>query len=266
MKDKAVSVASEGRNQGDSYNRLREYLQHVVLRALFEQNALKGIVFHGGTALRIIYDLGRFSEDLDFHVDAGCGFDLKKISGTLKRSLELQGYAISLKNSSSDAVKSSFIKFGSILTETGLGTREGEKLNIKLEVDMNPPAGFATEHSLINKYFPLAVIHHDAKTFFAGKLHAVFQRSYIKGRDYYDLWFYLGRWKGFEPNLKYLNNALEQTGYKGDEITVDNWKTLLAERIGSVNWKAVSTDIEPFLENPGDVRIFNKDFFLQMLK
>jgi predicted nucleotidyltransferase component of viral defense system len=50
--------------------------------------------------------------------------------------------------------------------------------------------------------------HHDRASLLAGKLHALFQRRYVKGRDLYDLMWYLSDPNWPEPNLTLLQNAL----------------------------------------------------------
>jgi len=265
MKEQALSIAAEEKDPRLSLNKLREYLHHVILRELFEQNALDELVFHGGTALRILYDLRRFSEDLDFHLKEKSPFNLKGIAQKIKKHLELQGYQLSLKGSSTDNVQSVFIKFERILEQAHLTNRGREKMRVKIEVDTNPPQGFRTESSLVHKFLPFGVIHHDKTSFLAGKLHAVLQRSYTKGRDYYDLLFYLSKWKDMIPNLLYLNNALKQTGYKSPALKKENWRQITAERMKETDWDYVKSDVKPFLENRNDLKIFTKQTLLTLL-
>jgi predicted nucleotidyltransferase component of viral defense system len=266
MKDRALSIAAEEKNPRLSFNKLREYLQHVILRELFEQGTLDGLVFRGGTALRILFDLRRFSEDLDFHTRKNNKFDLKKIIDKIKRHLPDQGYRLNLKANYEGAVQSVFVKFDSILSEAGISRQEEKKLRVKIEVDTKPPRGYHTESSLVNKYFPFGIIHHDRASFLAGKLHAVLQRSYIKGRDYYDLWFYLSRWKDLSPNFDYLNNALKQTRYNGPSLKEENWKEITLSKIKETDWKYVISDVEPFIESQDDLKVFSKQTMLTLLK
>ena len=65
---------------------------------------------------------------------------------------------------------------------------------------------------MLNKEFLIGINHFDLPSLFAGKLHAVLCRKYTKGRDFYDLLWYLG--KKIEPNYLLLNNALEQTQHE----------------------------------------------------
>ncbi len=173
---------------------------------------------------------------------------------------------VKICSSSEGNVKNPSIKFaGGLLKEAGISPHPNQKLNIKLEIDTNPPSGFSTETSLINEYFPVALIHHDKSSFIAGKCHAILQREWTKGRDFFDLLFYLNRWEGIEPNYGYLNKALIQTGYKGAKITEKNWRTLLLEKVNEVSWPAVEEDVKPFLLNVEDLKIFSKEFLVEEL-
>ena len=52
-------------------NIVREYFQHMFLSELYKLPGADQLLFKGGTALRVIYDSPRFSEDLDFSVFGG---------------------------------------------------------------------------------------------------------------------------------------------------------------------------------------------------
>lgn len=267
MKEQALSLIRNVIDHQTSFNMLREYLQHLILRELFEINILEKLVFHGGTALHIIYQLNRFSEDLDFHLlNKDLSFDLKSIIEKLISRLEIQGYEVSAKNKLQGSVVSSFIKFKGILFETDISPHRDEKISIKFDIDRNPPSGYLIENTLINKYFPFALICHNPSTFMAGKFHAILQRVYTKGRDFYDLWFFLSKWKDVLPNFEYLNNALKQTNYSGEIIDINNYKRILIKCISVVDWKKVVSDVEPFLENHNDLKIFKKEILLKMLE
>ena len=67
--------------------------------------------------------------------------------------------------------------------------------------------------TIVRRYQTLHLQHHDRATLLAGKLHAILQRPYPKGRDVNDLLWYLSDPAWPEPNLVMLNNALQQTGW-----------------------------------------------------
>ncbi|HXV64776.1 MAG TPA: nucleotidyl transferase AbiEii/AbiGii toxin family protein [Vicinamibacteria bacterium] len=267
MKDQAVEIAKREATDQARRNRLREYLHHVLLRQLFERDLLDELVFHGGTALRIVHDLPRFSEDLDFHlVRPDPAYDLDVALDGMRRDLESSGYRVRLKPRLQGAVQSCMVVFERLLYECGLSSRENQKLNVRLEVDTNPPPSFRFEKKLVNVYLPYVVLHHDKPSFLAGKLHAVLQRRFAKGRDFFDLFFYLSRWPEVSPNLPYLNHALRQTGYPGPRVTETNWRELAASRVKALSWNQVERDVEPFLLRPEDRKALDKSLLLKMLE
>jgi len=266
MKAEALRIATEAKSPTIAYLQLREYLQHVILRALFEQKDLPNLIFHGGTALRIIHGLNRFSEDLDFHLKIpNENFGLTGVISKLRKQLALQGYSTSDSGVKEKTVRSTFIKFENLLYECGLTANEDEKLSIKLEVDANPPLGWQVERRLINVYAPFSLIHHDVPSFLSGKFHAILQRPYTKGRDFYDIIFLLSRFEDLQPNLPYLQNALIQTSYEGYQITQESWKSVISNFARNLNWGHIQDDIRPFVVSSADSDILDLNILLNLL-
>lgn len=266
MKSQAQAIIQSADNPHQAQLLLREYLQHLILRQLFEQKLLGKWIFQGGTALRIVHGINRFSEDLDFHLnETTTDFSLTASVTKLSNDLQLQGYTISVSKISERNVRSAFIGFEGLLYELGLSPHVNAKLSVKIEVDTYPPAGFQVQQVMINRYFPYSVSVHDLPSFMAGKLHAILQRPYIKGRDYYDLIFLLSRWQNLEPNFIYLENALRQTDYKGVKITAHNWRRIITEVVSKTDWKAVTEDLEPFLQSVTDLQLMTPENLMNLL-
>ncbi len=267
MKDQALQIVQEQGNELDKLNYLREYLQHLLLREMFDCGFLQKLIYHGGTALRMIYDLPRFSEELDFHLfgpqlEYTPDEELEDIEKALKRN----GYQVEIKRAYSTNVKKIMIEFCSILYEAGISPHKERKLNIKLEIDVNPPAGFVAEKRVIDRYFPFVVHHHSVSCFFSGKLHAIMQRGWTKGRDFFDLNFILNHWKDVSPDFKFLNSSLVQTGYNGRKVTADNWRELIVSRVRKTNWKHIDQDVAQFVLRRGDLKAFGKDLLIAKLQ
>ena len=266
MKSEAIRIAGEAGSSTIAYLQLREYLQHVILRVLFEQKDLPHLIFHGGTALRIIHGLNRFSEDLDFHLKLPDEtYTLSQVIFRLRKNLALQGYLISDSGVKEKTVRSTFIKFEGLAFECGLTSNADEKLSIKLEFNANPPLGWEVERRLINTYMPFSIVYHDAPTFLSGIIHAIIQRPYTKGRDFYNLIFLLSRWQGLPPNIPYLQNALQQTGYMGAPINENSWKSVLSDTARSLNWSQIQDDIRPFVTSEADSEILDLKILLDLL-
>jgi hypothetical protein len=248
-------------------NLVREYLQARILGALQGKGAFIPLAFQGGTALRFLYGLPRHSEDLDFSLERPRrGYDLQAYAAAASSALSKEGYAIDVKLSLEGAVQSCALRFRGLFFELGLSAHEDEALSIKLEVDTKPPAGAGLEISVVRKYALLRLQHHDRASLLAGKLHAILQRKYTKGRDLYDLLWYLSDRAWPSPNLRLLKNALRQTGWSGPGLTSDNWKAILAERLEQVDWRAAQADVLPFLERPEEADLLEKEALLGLLK
>ena len=136
---------------------------------------------------------------------------------------------------------------------------------MKIEVDTRPPAGAVLDTTVVHRHVALQLQHHDRASLFAGKLHAVIQRPYVKGRDVYDLLWYLGRRDWPEPNLTLLNAALEQSGWSGPQLTKVSWKKVVRERIAAMKWERVTSDVAPFLEVGTELAVLTRDNLLRLL-
>ncbi|MCP5104389.1 MAG: nucleotidyl transferase AbiEii/AbiGii toxin family protein, partial [bacterium] len=209
MKDELMLLLHEKEGYNAKLNTMREYLQAFILRILFKNNFFRHAAFLGGTCLRFVYSIKRFSEDLDFSLQKEQDFHFEKIVDTLSGELEDSGYQVAAKIKI-DGVYSAMIKFSGLLWEAGMSHREEENFSIKIEVDRRPPRGNRTESRIITKYFMSGIACFDLSTLFAGKINAVLTRNYVKGRDYYDLFWYLTVHKGTQPNIEFLKNALAQ--------------------------------------------------------
>jgi predicted nucleotidyltransferase component of viral defense system len=257
-------LAQHGGDKSQQYNYLREYLQLLILKILDEKGYFRHVAFVGGTALRILYDLNRFSEDLDFCLIDKKNFNFKEMLQVVKKELLQYHFQVDIAAKDHKNVASAFIKFNQLLSEFNLSPHASQKLSIKLEVDCRPPEGFKTEFTMLNKEFLIAINHYDLPSLFAGKLHAILYRAYIKGRDYYDLIWFIGR--KVAPNYILLNHAIEQTEHVKIELSKEKLSELLQQRIAAIDFKKIQNDIEPFLADAKELRYFNQDYFLKLIK
>jgi hypothetical protein len=140
-----------------------------------------------------------------------------------------------------------------------------EVLAIKIEVDTNPPSHAGLMTTPLNKYVPLNLQHHDPATLLAGKLSAILQRDYLKGRDIFDMWWYLNQPKWPSPNWEYLNSSLQQGGWAGNLLTSTNWQMVVREQILPLNWSLVMEDVGSFIIDSEGNAEFSKEQFLALL-
>ena len=274
-----ILATYEIRSLGDSLRALREVMQEIALLGLWRSKFFEKAAFYGGTALRVLYGLDRFSEDLDFSLlEKNEDFDLADYSEALKRELASFGFAVEIESRikhPGTAIQSAFLKAD---TRTQMITVEFERgliqqvprsqvLKIKLEIDTDPPSGFSTGTRYLLRPVPFAVRTFSLPDLFAGKMHAVLCREWksrAKGRDWYDLvWFAAHR---PELHLSHLDQRMRQTGHWAgpSPLTDADFRGLLAGRIGRVDIDQIRREVEPFVKDPASLTLWSKEFFLDV--
>jgi len=249
------------KNKSLQIHLVREYLQIYLLKLLADRSAFKNISFLDGTALRILYKLRRYSEDLDFNLVNNANFDFELLVNKSLKDLSLSGFNVEAEPKG-DNVRQALYKFSGLLAELDLSPYKNQKLSIKLEIDVNPPKGANIETSLVQGEFLFTVTHHDLPSLFAGKLHAFFQRGFTKGRDYYDLLWYLK--EGIDPNLEFLNNALQQSE-AGFSLSKSDWRLKLLEKLASTDLNRAAEDVSRFLFEPKEAENISYKTFEKLI-
>ena len=268
------------KNNLERENAIKEIIQEIALAGLSRGGFFEKAAFYGGTCLRIFYGLDRFSEDLDFAlVKKDEGFKFDDYFPRLKR--EFLSYGIDLnielkKKSNASLVQSAFLKGNSLMfmitffpkNEDAKYILSNQKIKIKFEIDMDNPQGGITEYKYRMFPSPYEIQVFDETTLFAGKIHAILCREYknhVKGRDYYDYLFYIGKKVPF--NMKYLENKLKNTGKIAmDEIlSLDRVKEFLRDRFEKVNYSQAIEDVSNFIVQKESLNLWKKEFFLSTL-
>ncbi|HTG31716.1 MAG TPA: nucleotidyl transferase AbiEii/AbiGii toxin family protein [Thermoanaerobaculia bacterium] len=241
-------------------NRIREYLQARILASLQRAGAMIPLAFQGGTALRFLYSIRRYSEDLDFALERpDRGYDFRSYLRAIQSDLKREGYGVETKINDKKTVHSAFIRFPGLLFDLGLSSHMNEVFSIKIEVDTSPPSGAILATTVVRRSLTLNLQHHDPSSLFAGKLHAILQRPYPKGRDLYDLIWYASDPTWPSPNLTLLNNSLQQTSWVYPPLTEANWKEAVLERLRGIDWQRAAADVQPFLEIPVEVDLLREE-------
>lgn len=265
MRDQALALVRGVSDPSQGLNLLREYLQALVLRSLHESEAFRPLAFVGGTALRFLHSLPRFSEDLDFSTVSAEGYQGRAWMAKVKRDLALAGFDPMVTWNERRVVHTGWIRLPRILHDARLSARPEEKLSIKVEIDTRPPAGAHCERRIVTKHVTFLVQHHDLPSLLAGKLHAVLSRPYAKGRDWYDLVWYLSQRPPVAPNIPFLQAALDQTS---GAVTNDAraWRALVRKRLATLGLKTIRDDVSPFLERPEDAGLLTRQNLAGLLR
>ena len=251
MKEHLAELVRQTAMPAQGRNLAREYLQARILAALQRAGAMIPLAFHDGTALRFLYAHGRYSDDLDFALEGErARYDFRGYLQAIRSELTPEGYPVELKVSDQKTVHSAFVRFPGLLYELGLSGQQSEVLAVKIEVDTHPPACAGLATTVVRRFVVLQLQHHDKASQLAGKLHAMLQRAYTKGRDLYDLLWYLSDPTWPPPNLVLLNNALAQTNWQGATLVETNWREYVRKRLRMLNWSGILADMRPFVE-PG---------------
>ena len=254
----------------------REIYQEVALAALSRTDFFKHAGFQGGTALRILYSLDRFSEDLDFMLKKpDPTFQMSRLHKTLIEEFSLYGIPVSVQEKSKEgnAVQKLFLKqesSGMLLTLRHKPQGGQRKLiRIKIEVDTNPPVGGSFETKYLDFPFPFAVTVQDLPSLFAGKSHALLCRAYTKGRDWYDFLWYVARQTPI--NFDFLTHACEQNGpWENQKISINKewFLTEMEKKIKSTDWNVAKNDVARFLapHELAPLELWSAPFFLDRLE
>ena len=266
MRDYIKSIVDKKLSVDDNLNLIREYIQAYFLYVIYRKKYYQDIVFTGGTALRFVYRIKRFSEDIDFSLSARVTqIDFNLMMSDIAREFKQAGYAVEIKAKTRLTVNSAFLKFSGIMFETGLSPLKDEKFLIKVEIDSHPPAGGIEAHTMVSTPFMFYLLHYDLKSLFAGKVHALLCREYTKGRDWYDLMWYLNKFKDIEPNYIMLNNAMAQTSQNPTLINQGNWKTEIKRVLRTLDWVKVRNDVKRFLEDPAELELLTPETLINLI-
>ena len=269
----------EIKNTNDQINALKEIIQEIVLAGLSRGGFFKEAAFYGGTALRIFYNLDRFSEDLDFAlVTKNKDFELSKFFVYIEK--ELKAYGINLEIHSKQKqiysnITSAFLKGDTLehilkffpSEENHVYNKLLKDLKIKFEVDINPPIGAVYEYKYKLLPSPHEIRLYDKESLFAGKIHAILCRGWkirTKGRDLYDYIFFLAN--NTKVNVELVKNKLIESNYidKNDKFDINILKELLIEKFGQINYNDSKEDVIPFIKNVEFLDIWSKEFFISI--
>lgn len=267
------------KNTNDEINALKEIIQEIVLSGLSRGNFFNEAAFYGGTALRIFYNLDRFSEDLDFALlESNKDFDISKYFNYIEKELKAYGINLNIttKEKSFDSnITSAFLKGDTLeLILRFFPSDEEHKydhilknLKIKLEVDINPSMGATYEDKYKLLPSPHQIKLYDKESLLAGKIHAILCRGWnnrVKGRDLYDYIFFLA--SDTKVNIELLKNKLIESNYinEKDEFDINKLKKILINKFEKIDYSKAIEDVKPFIKNIDNLNLWSKEFFIEI--
>jgi len=169
---------------------IREYLQSKIIYYLYGMSEAKKLSFIGGTSLRLLRDLDRFSEDLNFD-NLGLSFSqIKNLFLKIKNILEKEGFEIVYKIKKTDNSGIGDMKFRNLLINLGISPHKEESLAIKINYTV-PKIKPRIEVLILNRFgLVQAVVSNTLEFLLSQKMRAILTRKDPQPRDFYDVvWF-----------------------------------------------------------------------------
>jgi predicted nucleotidyltransferase component of viral defense system len=267
------------RSSEDYENALKEIIQQISLLGLWRSKFFEKAAFYGGSALRILYGLDRFSEDLDFSLfKKDKKFSLTEYTGAVEHELKSFGFSVTVaqkEKTAQSCVESAFIKAGTIQNMLVIDTpievvkkvHKRKELKVRFEIDIDPPSGFSVEAKYLFLPIPFSVNVYAPADLFAGKIHAVLCRAWknrVKGRDWYDLVWHVAR--DIPVHLDHLEKRMKQNGdlTPGVSLDVAYLQKMLMRKIEHTDFDLAADDVRNFVKDPSPLRLWSKEYFQEV--
>jgi len=267
------------RSENEILNALKEIFQEITLLGLYRGDFFSKAVFYGGTSLRILYGLNRFSEDLDFSLlEKNKDFNIENYFKYITNEFEAHGISIELrkkiKKQKTSNIESAFLKNDTLIHTLDIKTENlgnilgginyQKKIKIKIEVDMNPPLKFQTEAKTLLMPITFNIVSMTLPNLYAGKMHAVLCRNWktrVKGRDWFDFEWYVKN--NTKLNLEHLQERMIESGHLEPNQNLDKEKfiELMNTKIDSLNLTKAIEEVQPFIKDNTVFEFWTKDYF-----
>ena len=265
--DKMVSdVQASGHVDEDNVQ--HEVMQKIALAGLSRGGFFEKAAFYGGTCLHLLYDMPRYSEDMDFSLlEPDLAFRFEDYFPAVVEEFKLAGKDVEIKmkhKGQPSAIESAFLKESSDVFDIGFTTEK--RLKVKIEVDIDPPPKFTTEMKTVVSPRTCWVRAYDLPGLFAGKVSAALFRKWknrVKGRDWYDVAWYLS--KHVPLDLVHLVERAKESEPGADVSTPEKVLAAFDAKIESIDFDGAKLDVEPFLKDRSELDIWSRDFFHQMV-
>ena len=246
----------------------QEVMQLIALSGLARGGFFEKAAFYGGTCLHLFYGMERFSEDMDFSLlSPDPKFDFESYFPAIREEFALAGKEVEMQlkhKGKPSSIESAFLKESSEVFRIGFTTQK--QIKVKIEVDIDPPPDFSTEIKLMTRPVSRWIRAYSIGDLYAGKVSAALFRAWrsrVKGRDWYDLEWYVRN--GFVCNLKHLSARGRESNSNVDLSSREAVIAAFKERIATIDFKAVSEDVRPFLKDASCLDIWSQDYFTALV-
>ncbi len=257
------------RNAADERNAIHEVMQQIALAGLARGRFFEKAAFYGGTCLRLLHDMRRFSEDMDFSLlEPDLGFKFEDYFPAVVEEFKLAGKDVEIKmkhKGQPSAIESAFLKESSDVFDIGFTTEKRQK--VKIEVDIDPPPKFSTEMRVLNEPRNCIIRSYTLPDLFAGKVSAALFRKWkhrVKGRDWYDVAWYISH--NVPLDLTHLVERAKESAPEADVSTPEKVVAAFDARIAAIDFDSAKTDVEPYLMDKSELDIWSAEFFRQMVR
>jgi len=217
---------------------LVEYLQYELIDSLFKLKEAPFLSFIGGTAIRMLQQSPRFSEDLDFD---NFGLTFGQFEEALQkacRDMKAKGFLVEYRTVERGAYHC-YLKFPEILYKSGISPHASEKILIRIDTETKERF-YKPQIYLLNKFtLYRQILTAPPSILLSQKMMTVLQRKREKGRDLFDVSILMG---GAEPDFDYMARYLSL----GKEEIIDQF----TRRVEELDLKFLAKDVEPFLFSP----------------
>lgn len=243
-------------------NALKEELQYYVLNFICHHTEYKSWIMYGGSALRIIHGLDRMSVDLDFEISHAV---TEEFLEELKK--EIEKHFLNTYGAGTDFMTAKITTGRGLLLKFHVGEElsfghSSKQVPVKIDLNHFVASETVTERRPINRdQLSFVIITYNMSALMASKLAAIFLRGtrgigeavyQEKGRDIYDLLWYMG--KKVVPDFDYLTA-------KG--IDAKDPRTLfdkLTLQMNKVSDKNLEQDLEPLFVNKTFIKNWLKNW------
>jgi len=259
----------------DLFHAKREIMQEIALAGMARGGFFQQASFYGGTALRVFYNIKRFSENLDFSLNfKDESFSIKKYIPHIINEFNILDLDVSMtikEKKRLSAIESAFLKENThwgILNVTAKGKNSSfPTVRIKIEIDRDPPLKFEFEPKLLLRPYSFYVNVMREEFLFAGKMHAVLfrqWRSRVKGREWYDFEWFVKR--GTPLNLTHLKERSVESGHwdSNKDLNPKTFFDLLYEKISKLDIESAKNEIQRFIKDPNEVKIWSNNYFMNL--